>query len=164
MAWSHTGSKYQRQFMKNQLKQGLGNQAAYQVSGWPWITGSEVDPSGSYQKIEFPRVTQEIEVRNTDRYYLTQGQNSGSSPIVIFFGPEPSGGGLPDQIKNNHSWTLLDPGDSENFEIKTDHMYIGNMSGLNNTTANTGAFQVFGNLTGISPAHMTTLTGSGIDE
>lgn len=154
--------KIKNQLRKNPRWQGVGHTTSFQSPGYPWLTGSQVDPSGSYVKVQFPNVAREVTVRNTDRYYLTNGQQSGSAPIVVFFGPEPTQT-PPEQITNNHSFTLVDPGDEHRFEMRTDHIYVANMSGFGSTTPATGSFQIIAGLTPTRKEDMPALTGSGID-
>jgi len=156
--------KFKNQLSKNRQRQGLGHAPSFQSPGFPWLTGSQVDPSGSWKKIQFPNVARGFTIRNTDRFYLTNGAQTGSSPIVVFFGPEPTGSGIPKQVQNNHTFTLREPGEEKRFEYRTDHVYVGNMSGLGTTTPATGAFQIAGELTPTDKNDMIALTGSGIDE
>lgn len=130
------------------LQSGLSNASAYEASGWPYITGSQVDPSGSYVKVEFGRVTKAFTVRNSDRYHVTYGAETGSAPIGVFFGPEPTGA-IPSQVLKNHTYVLPDTGDEHKFNVKTTHVYIVNMSGLGGSTPYTGSFQIEAEITNI---------------
>lgn len=163
---SNTGSKFDDQFFKKHIQgAGIGHSPTFQASGFPWITGSQVDPSGSWVKVEFPHVSRGLKVRNTDRYYLTEGQESGSAPLSVFFsnGTDPTQT-PPQQVQDNHAYTLADAGEEERFEWRTDHIYVVNMSGFGSSTKKTGSFQVYVERTGVEAQQMIQLTGSGIDE
>jgi len=154
--------KFKNQFSRYRQRQGLGNATSFQSPGYPWLTGSEVDPN-SFVKVQFPNVTRGFTIRNTDRFYITNGANTGSAPLAIYFGPEPSGS--PVQITNNHSYVMRGAGDEKRFEIRTDHIYVNNVSQISGSgTPSTGSFQIFAELTPTSKEDMIALTGSGIDE
>lgn len=69
---------------------GLGNTAAYQVSGKPWVSSSLVVPaeSGVPLQVHFPNVTKEVTVRNDSVGVIRVGFSaagvSGSSASNYF--------------------------------------------------------------------------------
>lgn len=154
-----------------QYRTGLGHQAAYLVSGIPWVTGSSIDPSGSVT-VSFPRVTKSFTVINSN---TTAGghdtQNTGS--LAIYFGPTPAAtwdGGNINQLTKNHYVELSDPQDAFTFDVKCKEVHITSLGFNGQTGAGaqatgvSGSFLLIAELTSIDATQMYTLTGSGIDE
>lgn len=152
---------------------GIGHAPAYQVSGRPWITGSQLAPSGTIT-IDFPNITKNFTVVSTKH-------NSGAIPsdihtgsLVVYFGPTPDedwDGTNIDQINNNHYVMLDGTDDAYTFETKAAQVHVtclgfGNFVSGNPTQASgaSGSFFIIAELTGIPVDSMYPLTGSGIDE
>lgn len=157
---------------------GLGNSAAYQVAGKPYLTGSRVESevisSTIYTrreyKVTFPGVTRRIEVSN----YCS------SSELAVYFSPrEASGQSGPLRYGQ---YAVVPPTSDVHgtssyvMEIKCKSLFItaapqGHLTGgitniagtLLNGVVNAGSFGVFAELTHIPPADMYQLTGSGIN-
>lgn len=155
------------------VKPGIGNSAAFQVSGWPWITGSHISSSVGYTKVTLPSVAKSITVVNVDASVVRDPSGNvltGSDPILIFFGKDLTGSYPGPQILNNHYIEIPVSG-SFTFDTKITQFFVGKRS-----AAKFAAFQVFAELTNCDiidfypagePANSSTrdgiLTGSGID-
>lgn len=145
---------------------GVGNAAAFQVSGWPWITGSYITASSGYVKVELPSVAKSITVINQDAMNVWPFNLTGSCSIVVFFGPDLTGAYPPFQVTKNHCITIPNASGSFRFETKHTQFFVGKKS-----AAHFGAFQVFAELTNCEMSDLyqgTTrdgvLTGSGVTE
>ena len=76
---------------------GLGNSAAYQVAGKPYLTGSTIEAEGTVggvpvrkeYVVEFPTVTKRIVVNNV----------SPSTDIILYFSPKAE---APATLTGNH--------------------------------------------------------------
>ena len=122
---------------------GLRNVGSYQVSGHPYITGSEDMGSANTElKVQFPYVTIDVTVIA-----------SGSSTIKIHFNSDSDG----NVLDGGHFITLDSDEDSFTFDVKCKEIY------LTNVTAN-AAFQLYASLTNIGASHMYNLTGSGLTD
>ena len=154
-------------------KSGLGHAPAYQVSGRPWMTGSQLAPSGTIT-INFPSVTKNFTVVNTRHYRGDASKDTHTGSLAVYFGPTPEvewNGTNIDQIYNNHYVFLDEPHDSYTFETKAKTVNItclgyGNFVGgvPSQLELVSGSFAIIAELTGIEPENMYELTGSGIDE
>mgnify|MGYP003149547149 CR=1 FL=1 len=120
---------------------GLRNVGSYQVSGHPYITGSDdMGNAGTEHTVSFPYVTKNVTVIA-----------SGSSTIKVHFNPTADGS----VIAGNHFITLDSDEDSITFDVKVKEIY------LTNATAN-AEYQLFASLTNIPTGSMYNLTGSGL--
>ena len=139
-------------------RQGLGNSAAYQVSGHPYITGSLTVTNNSQIQVVFPQVAKSVTVINradVELYvYFTDGTaNTGDT-----------GGDLDlthteAVLAGQHYISLDNKKDSITFDTKCKEIYIANKSG-----GDGGAFQVLAELTSISTNDMYPLSGSGLTD
>jgi hypothetical protein len=141
------------------LRSGLGNSAAYQVSGYPWITGSVIPTGTGYYKIAFPSVTKSFTIINKDSSEIYNSGLVGSSSLYVFFGPEPVTSFPYPQIAKNHFIGIPQAEDGFTFNIKCREVFIAKMD-----TSHTGAFQLMAELTNIEFSEMPALTGSGITD
>jgi hypothetical protein len=117
---------------------GLGNVAAYQVSGKPFLTGSSVAAT-AVKKIEFPNVTKSFTLVNT-----------GSADIRMYFiDPDVS----PAADTGLHRFTLSS-NSSFTMDVKCTELYI--------KAVGDSGFELVAELTGIPSTTMYKLTGSGI--
>ena len=130
----------------NYYDAGIGNAASYQVSGHPWVSGSNALVANEEVQIVFPFVTKSITVAQ-----------SGSGNLRIHFVPtgsmNPTGAGSP----GGTYWQLDSDEDALTMNVKCGSIYLSAGSG-------TPGFQVFAELTRIERARMVALTGSGISE
>ena len=120
---------------------GIGNAASYQVSGRPFLTGNLDIDNGVEDKIVFPAVTKRIVIQNMAdvdlRVHFATTHSTSVNGTSCFF-------------------TLLTTKDKLDIDVKCTEIYISN------PTANNGKYELYAELTGISPEQMFELTGSGI--
>ncbi len=132
---------------------GLRSVGAYQVSGIPYLTGSTINASTTYNtsqagelKLAFPTVTQSIMFANT---------STGTSTIRIHFVSSHSSTGW--TLTKHHYWSLK-AGESITMNVKSKEVYLSAGSGTSNE------FELIADLTNIPTGSMFALTGSGITE
>jgi hypothetical protein len=145
----------------NHPKSGLNYVSEFQVSGYPWLTGS-VFPTGKYWvEVPFPRITKNFTIINLDAGFIhPSGSTSGGKELVVFFGDVNTPDTVqPSQILHNHYVTLPDSKNAFVFDVRCKKVYVGC-----HDTGSVGGFQVIAELSGISSSEMPILTGSGIDE
>lgn len=142
------------------VRPGLGAMGAYQVSGYPWTTGSIIPVGTNYVKITLPTVSKSFTVVNKDasQIWPTGSGLIGSASLCVFFGPEPTGAFPYPQIHRNHYVIIPQSEDGFTFNIKCKEFFITKLN-----LVHTGAYQVFAELTAIDANEMPPLTGSGID-
>ena len=140
---------------------GLGNSAAYQVAGKPYLTGSAIaaETSKNYvnskeYKVEFPTVTRKVTIYNF----------SNDADLAVYFSPKAT---APATITGVHFAIVGCQTGSIELNIKCKELYIspfptndyagggGNFAG--------GIFGVAAELTGVPASDMYELTGSGIN-
>ena len=146
---------------------GIGNTAAYQVSGRPYVTGSVVEngngatPATSQFKISFPNVTRTIRIVNT-----------GSSPLRLHFADIT----VSPALHNERNYFVIPSdlvhcgsGSDGNFlsgssrnspfvmDIKCTDLYVSS------TGNGQSGFQVLAELTHIPAYDMYPLSGSGLN-
>jgi len=124
---------------------GLRNAGSYQVSGHPYVTGSEIS-NGIEHTVNFPFVTKTVTV-------IASG--SSNDPLIgITFNSTGSDAGV---MNGNHYITLDSNGDSITFDVKCKQMFIHALNA-------TSGFELYASLTGIGTTHMYGLTGSGLTD
>jgi len=137
-------------------RQGLGNSAAYQVSGHPFITGSTSVNNNTQIQVVFPMVAKSITVINradVELYvYFVDGPSHVCSDGDELGHTEAVLGG-------QHYISLDNKKDSITFDTKCKEIYIANKSG-----GDGGAFQVLAELTSVHPNDMYALSGSGLTD
>lgn len=127
---------------------GISNVGSYQVSGIPFVTGSESLAADGEDKISFPHVTRRITV-----------QNHTGDVIRVHFASKDTG----NTISGFH-FIELDGTDGAGemkqvtMSVKCSEIYI---SAPNNGSAR--KYRVWAELTGIGVGNMFPLTGAGID-
>lgn len=148
-----------------EVRPGIGNSAAFQVSGWPFITSSYLSGSTGYVKVEFPSVTNEITIYNKDANAVFPYNLTGSCPLLVFFGTDLTGTYPPDQVTKNHAIEIPISG-SMTFKTKCSQVFIGKKN-----VSNFGAFSLFSSLTNCSPYDMISgstrdgaIKGPGVDQ
>jgi len=149
---------------------GLGNSAAYQVAGKPYLTGSRIEgepTSGNTwfarkeYKVTFPTVTKKVTIFN----YCS------SSDIAVYFSPKATS---PSVVTGNHYAVVRHTSGSLELNVKCTELYItpGAVAANDAITlfqplleagTNAGAFGVLAELTGVPAREMYALTGSGIN-
>ena len=123
---------------------GLHNVGSYQVSGIPYITGSDALASGTEHKVEFPMVAKNVTVMNHSTGTVRVHFHSQATDNVI--------GGF-------HFVELDSDEDSISMSVKCKELYVSAVGGGNNRE-----YRVIAELTQIPPARMYALTGSGLTE
>jgi len=136
-------------------KAGLGNVGSYQVSGTPWITGSGAGglAENTEIKVTFPRVTKSVMVLLDD--------SSGNDNIHVHFASSGSDANIYD---GRHFFPLINDRDSVTFNVKCKEIWISNPPPTNGGDGTASGFIVVAELTGIDPAEMFPITGSGITD
>jgi hypothetical protein len=122
---------------------GLGSVGSYQVAGTPFMTGSTIT-GGAEFVVNFPAVTRSITIINKD---------AANDDIRVHFQSKDTAR----TIAGIHYITLGDLNSSLTMNIKCNEVYLSAPGG-------DATFEMFAELTGINPAGMFPLTGSGIDE
>jgi len=121
---------------------GIGNTAAYQVAGKPYLTGSTLN-TGDVGTITFPTITRSFTLVNT-----------GSGDLRIYF-DNPKAGSDPTEAETQlHRFTLAQDA-SITMNVKCNKLFI-------KAVAETG-FECAAELTHIPATDMYVLTGSGIN-
>lgn len=112
---------------------GINSVGSYQVSGFPFVTGSVNCTTAT--KIEFPKVTRWVKIQNAD-----------SSPCKIGFSEAGVDGGT-------NYFTLVDGDETDVLELKLSEIWISGSADIN----------VLAGLTNIQSNQLKNLTGVGID-
>jgi hypothetical protein len=129
---------------------GLKNVGSYQVSGQPYITGSNISGSenqivvNQQIRVEFPYVTKTLQLWNYSQIE--------QSRLRIHFAESGS-------IHNHpasHQFYSLSPGESLSISLKCKEVYL---SAVGATTK----WKLYASLTNIASSHMYELSGSGIN-
>ena len=126
--------------------QGLRSVGAYQVSGIPFITGSDGPMAyGDEARIRFPYVSKSVTVIN-----------SGSAgDLRVHFNSSSAGDVTSDNA--HHYVTLAGDQSSITFNVKCKEVYV-------TALASTVGFELFAELTNIHTGSMYDLTGSGLTD
>jgi len=130
---------------------GLRNVGSYQMSGHPFVTGSNnMGAVDTEWKISFPFVTKSITIISSGTF----GANPTENQFKVHFNSNSDPG---DVLDAAHFITLDSDEDSMTFDVKCKEIYL--------TTVTEGSgFQLYASLTNIDTAHMYTLTGSGLTD
>ena len=134
---------------------GLGNVGSYQVSGRPFITGSETK-NGQEYKIIFPKVTKSVTVVASG----TAGTIATDNALRVSFASSASMEIL--QYGRNY-FTLGAHGDAATFDVKCKEIYIVCVADQANGAEPIMGFEVIAELTNIPTGSMYALAGTGID-
>lgn len=127
---------------------GLGHTPSFQVSGWPFVTGSHIVAGTGYKKITFPSVAKSFTVYNIDGSDLFPYTITGSCPLLVWFGVDLTGTFPPPQVTNRHTIAIPVSG-SKTFDTKCSQVFIGKRE-----TSSFGAFQLLAELTNIDTVDM----------
>lgn len=130
----------------NYYKSGVSSVGQYQMSGRPYITGSNLTGSGTNNgevKIRFPYLPKSFNVINKTTSSLFVHFDTRTNTNVVTYG---------------HYITLPSENDSYTFDVRTPSVYIS-MS----ASVGLGRFELFGELTGIDANEHRELSGSGIN-
>jgi hypothetical protein len=133
----------------NHMRPGLFNVGSYQISGKPWITGSNGLAPGVEDRIVFPRVARSVTVINTDPVL--------SDDLRVHFNSTSSAGQV---INGLHFVQLNNNNDAISFGVKCNEIFISAPA----ANAGNAAYTVIAELTDIEPSLAPTLTGSGLTQ
>tara|TARA_B100001094_G_C18194556_1_gene809700 strand:- start:5818 stop:6282 length:465 start_codon:yes stop_codon:yes gene_type:complete len=139
---------------------GLRNVGSYQVSGTPWVTGSAIDVNES-QRHSLPNVSKSFTVINTGSADLFVHFIDGVTNPITADGDGGAKGfdASADLWYTRDHYVTIGSNGSVTFDVKCKFIFITNKS----SSAGTGGYQIFAELTNIPPGRMYALTGSGID-
>tara|TARA_R100000008_G_C3549979_1_gene149816 strand:- start:282 stop:707 length:426 start_codon:yes stop_codon:yes gene_type:complete len=121
--------------------QGVGNSAAYLVSGYPFLTGSAQLMKGTEDEISFPTVTKRIMVIN-----------QGEADILIHFASKT----IANTTGSMHYITLNSAEDSIDMGVKAEKIFISNIDGTN-----PASYQLFAELTTIPTGSLHRMHTAG---
>jgi hypothetical protein len=128
-------------------KAGLYNVGSYQVSGYPWITGSLNLSIGGEHRIQFPSVAKSVMIMNNEA--------DAAADLRVHFNSTSSLGNV---ITGNHFFPLPVARDAITFNIKCKEIYVSNPGSA------IGSYSIIAELTGIGKENMPDLTGSGLTD
>jgi len=133
----------------NMQRPGVNAVGSYQVSGYPFVTGSMLSDD-DLVKISFPGVVKSF----------TAACHTPTKYIKIYF-KNPSDNAV---INQAHNWLTVSGSSGatvaptrETMDVKCNELYVVNDSGA------TIEFELQASVTGIDPSSMFTLSGSGIN-
>ena len=126
-------------------KTGLRNVGSYQVSGHPYLTGSNGLAANSEHRITFPFVTKAVTVINHSNQLIRIHFNSKANPDVI---------------SGNHYLELDNDEDSFTFSVKCSEIYISTPS----DNGGAAKYRLYAELTNIPDTSMYALSGSGLTD
>lgn len=126
---------------------GLNHVGAYQVSGVPFISGSDMpgDQTTSL-RFEFPSVTKSITFKSN------YGHN-----MRIHFAPYTASFGYTNDAQTDNNYFLLLAGGTETFNVKCKEVFISSEN--NNAGSDNEDIQIFAELTSIPTERMFSLDG-----
>ena len=124
---------------------GLQNVGSYQVSGWPWVSGSAIG-NNTEVKVEFPMITRRITV-------IASGTLAADDDNALRLHFAPTGS---NNVEGGHHYVTLDAhGASISLDTKCKEIYF--------TAKGSGiGYEVVAELTNIPTSRMFDLTGSGV--
>ena len=144
---------------------GLGSVGSYQVSGFPWVTGSVngIDTAKTYQ-YTLPFVSKSITLINPNSNNgedLRLHFQSGSATVFTADGERgQQTAAAGEDVHLGHHYVTVPAGNaSVTLDVKCAKFYISNLSGTSNLK-----FEVFVELTRIPVGRMPHLTGSGVTD
>lgn len=150
---------------------GIGSVGSYQVSGYPWISGSSMPTNTgggapSEIKFEFPRVTKAIEVifvsgtAGAPNDTGAGAANCNTAGLRIHFNSTGSG-----NIVSKKHWIELNAKDeSYTLDVKCKEVFISRAECDDDGTATAIDFRVVATLTNIPAGELSNMTGSGLTE
>ena len=125
---------------------GLQNVGSYQVSGWPWVTGSAI-ATATEVKFSFPMVTKSITI-------IASGAFASDDDATLRAHFVSTSSDSTDVVTGHHYITLEGDDDSITLNVKCKEIYLSAYG------AGVGA-EIVAELTNIPTGRMYTLTGSG---
>ena len=156
----------------------IGNVGSYQVSGYPYITGSSITKAESgaagqtsahsssgevfrkgapQHRYIFPKVAKSVTV-----IYTAGTAGAAGNGLRVHFNSTGSAGGK--VISENHFIELNAVDESITFNTKCTEIYISRNDATGDGTAGDIEYKVIAELTNIPTGEMGALTGSGLTE
>ena len=135
--------------MKN-YSVGLQNVGSYQVSGTPYISGSNAHAANTERQFVFPMVAKSVKIA-----CYTEDSAGGCPELRIHFNT--NGGSSPAVVSGMHDFILSGSVREVTLDVKCKEIFI--------STPNAGVdrqYRVYAELTQIPKARMFALTGSGL--
>jgi len=141
---------------------GLRNVGSYQVSGEPWITGSDAHVSAKVMKYDFPYVTREVSVYHQGktggsdgvcRVHFVSGSRhdfSTTNGFVAYVAAQ--------NVYQGIHFVDVPLGNTITFRAKVKEIYIAE------TGTDTIKYRIMADLTNVPTGRMYELTGSGHTE
>jgi hypothetical protein len=141
---------------------GLRSVGSYQVSGHPFITGSNDLDEDKVQMVEFPYVCKSFTVINTHASLDIRVHFQSGSAVTAVTDPGHAGeqtiADTDDVIAGFHYITVPSGDSAVTFDTKCSKFYVSHGE------SGTATYQVFAELTSILAGSMYHLTGSGVTD
>ena len=141
-------------------KMGIGNVGSYQVSGYPYVSGSSItkansgDAADAQHQYTFPKVAKSVTV------FFESGAPR-THPLRIHYNATGSG----NVISKNHFIPISGAaGTSVTLNAKCAEIYISRADATGDGSAETLVYKIFAELTNIPTGEMSQITGSGLTE
>ena len=139
---------------------GLRNVGSYQVSGEPWMSGSNDQALNKVKRYVFPYVTREVTVAkaNESNTSLWVHFVSGTGHTFSSAVDEVARDGNSTVFRGLHYFPLVSGSNSITFRAKCKEIYVTTPNVTDGVTVN---YRVLADLTNIPTSRMYELTGSG---
>jgi len=134
---------------------GLRNVGSYQVSGEPWISGSEEQAASKVKRYTFPFVSREVTVSNFGAAAIRVHFVSGSGHTFTTGDQAVAQSVTSDVYVGLHYVPVSGSGTTTTFRAKAKEVYV------TTTAAGVGTYRVMADLTNVPTKRMYHLTGSG---
>lgn len=129
---------------------GISNVGSYQVSGWPFITGSAIADAAEH-RIDFPMVTKSVTVIASGSI----GSFTTGDALRVHFQTTASATGF--AVSGHHYTTLDTHGAAITFDVKCKEIYLS-------AVGSQVGYEIIAELTNIPTNKMYALTGSGVTD
>ena len=130
---------------------GLHNVGSYQVSGTPYISGSNGQAKNTQRQFRFPMVAKSVTVASSD-----VDSNGYCHELRVHFNT--NGGSSPAVVSGQHDFVLSGNLRQITFNVKCSEIYVSTPD----DQAFDRKYRVFAELTQIPTSRMFALTGSGL--
>jgi len=140
---------------------GLRNVGSYQISGEPWISGSEGPAASGHaasivKRYQFPFVTREVSVVNLTSGYIFVHFASGSQHVFSSTAETATYNGASTVFSGQHYIPVSGSNTTLTFKAKCKEIYVSTDS-----TGGSCAYRIMADLTNVPTKRMYELTGSG---
>tara|TARA_R110002074_G_scaffold5374_2_gene26441 strand:- start:127 stop:588 length:462 start_codon:yes stop_codon:yes gene_type:complete len=126
---------------------GVNNVGSYQVSGWPYMTGSTLNDTIE-ARIQFPMVAKSVTV-------MASGSGDGDPALAGVLRVHYASTSSTSVVVGKHYFSMATHGDSVTINAKCKEIYLSAAGGA-------AGFQLFAEMTHIPTSSMYELTGVGI--